>query len=250
MTRWRAAGIHLLASVVVLAGATGLAILLWYPPSLFDVAGADRLLVILAAIDVTVGPLLTLLVYRHGKRGMKFDLAVIALLQFAFFAYGANTFWVSRPVFIVAAVDRFELVFANEIEPADLVAARPPYDRLGAGRPRLVGLQLPPEGSVRNALLLQEIAGRRAIHQPRLYREYTQVAAQLLSRSRPVAQVAAVSPEARARLQDALRKLGRDPGTVRWLPLDSSRGGVVQLIDARAGVPLTTVRVDPWTVPD
>ena len=248
MSRWKAAGIHLLVSVLILAGAAGLAMLLWYPPSLFHVAGADRLLVVLAAIDVTVGPLLTLLVYRHDKPGMKIDLVVIALLQFAFFAYGANIFWSSRPVFIVGAVDRFELVFANEIDPADLGVAQPPFDRLAAGRPRLVGLSLPRDASARNELLFQEIAGRKAIHQPKLFRGYTEVADQLVRRSRPVAQVARVGAEANRKLEDALRRLDRTADTVRWLPLDSSRGGAVQLIDGRTGAPLATLSVDPWTV--
>ena len=248
MTRWKAAGIHLAASACVLACAAGLAIALWYPPSLFDLAGADRLLLVLAIIDVTAGPLLTLLVYRHGKPGMRFDLAVIALLQFGFFAYGAHAFWVSRPVFIVGAVDRFELVFANELAPEALDAATPPYDRLGAGRPRLVGLALPREPAARSALLLEEIAGKKAIHQPRLYRSFDTVAAQLLRHARPVDEVARVDATAREALEEALRRHDLAARNVRWLPLDSSRGGAIQLVDAGTGWPLDTISVDPWGV--
>ena len=38
-----------------------------------------------------VGPLLTLIVFRAGKPGMKFDLAVIGLVQVAALAYGTAT---------------------------------------------------------------------------------------------------------------------------------------------------------------
>lgn len=248
MTRWRAAGIHLLISIAVITSAAGLALLLWYPPSLFQVAGADRLLLVLAIIDVSIGPLLTLLVYRHGKRGMRFDLAVIALLQLAFFAYGVRVFWTSRPVFIVASVDRFELVFANQIDPADLARAAPPYQRLGYGRPRLVGLQLPLDQHERSELIFEELAGHAAEQQPRLYRDYAEVAPQLLRRARPVDELARSGAQARTALAETLRDLDLRAEAVRWLPLESSRGAAVQLLAARGGQPLATLAIDPWNV--
>ncbi|MFC7300818.1 TfpX/TfpZ family type IV pilin accessory protein [Cognatiluteimonas weifangensis] len=248
MTRWRAAGIHLLISLLVLSLAAALAIALWYPPSLFHVSGVDRLLLLLAAIDLTVGPLLTLLVYRHGKRGMRFDLTVIALLQAAFFAYGAHVFFQSRPVFLVGNVDRFELVFANQIAPADWARARPPYNHPGYGRPRLVGVAMPTEPQARNALLFEELSGHLAVQQPRLYRDYAAVAPQLHRRAHSLDAALRSSPLAKARLQAALRRLDLPAAAVRWLPLDSSRGSAVQLVAAADARPLATVALDPWTL--
>lgn len=246
MTRWRAAGIHLLVSAIVLAGTAGAMVLLWYPPSLFGIAGADRLLLVLAIIDLSVGPLLTLLVYRHGKRGMAFDLAVIAVLQAAFFCYGAFTFWASRPVFLVGAVDRFELVFANQVSAADLKAAAPPWNHLGAGRPRLVGLRLPRDAKERSELLFQEISGRQASQQPRLYRDYRDRASALLAHGRSLDALLDGGNESRARTEKALRRLRRQPESLRWLPLTSSRGSAVQLVDAVTGLPIATLAIDPW----
>lgn len=247
-TRWRAAGIHLLISVMVLATAAGLVIALWYPPSLFNVAGTDRLLLVLAMIDVTVGPLLTLLIYRHGKPGLKFDLAVIALLQVAFFLYGAQVFWAGRPVFIVGSIDRFELVFANQIDPADLAKAAPPFRRLGFGRPRLVGLQLPADASLRSELLFAELAGHSAAHQPWLYRDYSEVAPRLLRRAQPVENLVN-NARYSAVLRRALEQLGLTAEDVRWIPLDSARGAAVQLLAKRDGLPLAVLPIDPWSIP-
>lgn len=246
MSRWRAAGLHLLASVGILACAAGLAIVLWYPPSLFDLSGADRLLMVLAAIDVTVGPLLTLLVYRHGKRGMKLDLAIIAALQLCFFAYGAHVFWISRPVFVVGSVDRLEMVFANEVSDEALDAATPPWNRLGYGRPRLVGLQLPTDPGERSDLLFAELAGSPSSAMPRLYVDYDDVAQSLLSRSRNVEELA--RGETAAQLADVRAELDRLPGSMRWLPITSSRGNAIQLVDARTGQPVAKLAGDPWDV--
>lgn len=246
MTRWKAAGAHLLVSIAVLASAAAFAIATWYPPSLFELSGADRLLVVLAVIDVTIGPLLTLLVYRHGKRGMKFDLAVIAILQAAFFAYGIHMFWVSRPVFLVGDVDRLELVFANEISDEALAAADPPWNRLGFARPTLVGLKLPSDPAARSELLFQEIEGEPARAQPRLYVDYDRVARSLLSRSRDVEELAHGATA--ARLEAILRDLDRKPASLRWLPITSSRGSAIQLVDAASGMPVAKLAGDPWTV--
>jgi hypothetical protein len=246
MTRWRAAGLHLVISALVLSSAGIVAMVLWYPPSLFHVSGVDRLLLVLTAIDLSVGPLLTLLVYRHGKRGMRFDLTVIALLQAAFFAYGAHVFFAGRPVFLVGSVDRFELVFANQVQPADWAAASPPFDRPGIGRPRLVGLRLPRDPDVRSELVLDEALGHMAAHQPRLFREYAEVAPRLLQRAHPLDVLVNSQPGAGITLEQTLRSLGMTADAVRWLPLDSSRGSAVQLVDARDGRPLATVALDPW----
>lgn len=245
MTRWRAAGLHLLLSALVLTLTAITMMVLWYPPSLFHVSGVDRLLVVLTCIDVTVGPLLTLLIYRHGKPGLRFDLVVVAVLQASFFLYGIGIFAKGRPVILAANVDRFELVFANEITPADWRLGRPPYDHAGYGRPRLVGVVMPSDPQAHNALLFQELQGKLAAHQPRLYGPYVAVSAGLLRHARDVSLLRS-SPDAQAQLDDALRSLKRPPQDVRWLPLDSSRGSAIQLVDARDATPLAILRADPW----
>lgn len=246
MSRWRAAGLHLAMSCAVLASAAGLMAALWYPPSLFHVAGADRLLLVLAIIDVSIGPLLTLLVYRAGKPGLRFDLAVIALLQLAFFAYGARICFDGRPVFLVGAIDRFELVFANQLAPADLARAHPPFDRLGYGRPRLAGLVLPSDEFERSALVVAEMSGHPAALQPRYYQDFASVAPSMLRHAQPLLPLWHSAPDAPRKLGAALRRLRLPATAVVWMPLDSSRGSAVQLLAADDGRLLATVALDPW----
>ena len=61
-------------------------------------------------IDIVAGPLLTLIVYNRAKPELKRDVSVVGLLQLAFLGYGLHTAWVSRPIFLVGAVDRFTLI--------------------------------------------------------------------------------------------------------------------------------------------
>lgn len=137
MTRWKASAIHFAISFVVLASLFTIILFRWYPPALFGMAKAGPLLAVLAGVDLVLGPLLTLIIYRPGKKGLKFDLVVIAILQVAALAFGLHTVWQSRPAYIVATTDRFHLSSpTRSMRPAP---RRPPPNiatRLGWGRAR------------------------------------------------------------------------------------------------------------------
>lgn len=80
MTRWKAAGIHLCISLLVVGTIAATIFLVWYPHGLWHVAGLDRLFVVMLGIDIVAGPLLTLIVYNRAKPELKRDLAIVALL--------------------------------------------------------------------------------------------------------------------------------------------------------------------------
>src|SRR4029078_12975478 len=110
MSRWKAAGIHLSISLLIGLIVGALLFGVWYPPPYFHAAGADQLVLLLVSVDIVLGPLLTLVVFKSGKWGLKFDLTLIAVMQTIALVYGLSVVLRSRPVFLVAAVDRFVLV--------------------------------------------------------------------------------------------------------------------------------------------
>ena len=71
---------------------------------------------VLIGVDLVLGPLLTLIVYKEGKRGLKFDLAFIASVQLVALFYGAGTLHAERPTYLVFAVDRITLVSHKSID--------------------------------------------------------------------------------------------------------------------------------------
>ena len=83
MTRWKASGIHLVISIAIAVAAVAAMLGVMYPWEYFQASGGFKLLTILLSVDVVIGPLLTLLVFKSGKPSLKFDLTVIALLQLA-----------------------------------------------------------------------------------------------------------------------------------------------------------------------
>ncbi len=236
MNRWKAAGTHFALSILVIGGIAVTAFVLWYPMGLYKVAGLDRLLIVMLGIDLTAGPLLTLILYRQGKKGLKFDLAVVAIAQLAFLAYGLNTLRLSRPVFLVGTPEVFTLVFASEIDEADLaLAPRPEWRTLSWTGPRLVGTRMPADPAARRAVIEEFMAGGAGIERaPKYYRDLSTVAADIVRSSKAVDSDPAVDA-------GVIGKTGRAAGQLRLVPIVSRRGEGVLLIDASTAEALHTV---------
>lgn len=178
MTRWKAAGSHLALSIFLIGGIAISALLLWYPHGLYKVAGLDRILVVMLVIDLTAGPLLTLILYRPGKWGLKFDLTAVAIAQLAFLSYGLHTLWNGRPVFLVATPDTFTVVFASEVSDEDLkLAKRVEWSRRSWIGPLLVGTQMPEDRAQRRLIIDEFMAGGAGIERsPKYYMSFDEIA--------------------------------------------------------------------------
>ena len=64
MSRWKAALIHLCISAAIAAIVSALLLFVWYPPPYFHAGGAGELLVLVVGVDVTLGPLITFIVFK------------------------------------------------------------------------------------------------------------------------------------------------------------------------------------------
>jgi len=246
MSRWKAAGIHLVLTVGVI-GALGFTMLsTWYAMGLFEFAHADRLLFIVAAIDITVGPLLTLLVYRKGKRGLKLDLGLIGLAQIAFLVYGLSVVWVSRPVFLVALPERIVLVFAHEIEDdlLPVTTGRLPRQRLPWFGPERVGARRPQDPIEQSKLVDALLAGRDLPLFPQHYVPYSELVPQLLAGSDGL-EMAIIKLPAERKQAIATQVRRRFGEQVRTVPITSSRGNAVMLISEDKAVPLQVLPIQP-----
>lgn len=247
MSRWQASALHLLISLTVVGSIAAWVIGFWYPPALMRMANADKLLMLIGGIDLIIGPLLTLIVFRHDKPEIKTDLTIIGVLQVCFLAYGLHSIVMSRPVFVVASVNRFDMVFANEIRPEQLAkGSSAPYRSLGFTAPRLVGAIMPKDPREASDITMSSLSGQGDLqNMPRYYVDYSRVAAQMLAASFPLAYSKTTSREEIDKIIAAARDYGKNPDAVRWLHLASSRGLAVMLIDASTGDVIGPVNADP-----
>lgn len=243
--RARAAAIHLTISALVTLTVLAAMISLWYPWPIFLAAGAPELLLLVSLCDIVLGPTLTFVVYQPGKKGMKFDLVVIALLQLGALGYGVHTVHVARPVFNVFAVDRFELVSEADIEPEQLAKAPAAWRELSQTGPRLVAAELPADADARSTLLMAAATqGIDLRHLPQHYVPHEQVRVKALAKALPIQRLNEHNPA--DQVQRAIAATGRPAESLRYFPLRGVKRDLTVLVDARGGEIVDIVNLAPW----
>ncbi len=115
MSRYKAASIHLAISVVVFSLFLALVFLIWYAYPFNHAQGVGKIVYIMAGVDVILGPLLTLFLFKPGKKGMVFDLIVVAAVQIGALGYGSFVIYSERPVYAVFGHNIAEVVVFSEI---------------------------------------------------------------------------------------------------------------------------------------
>jgi hypothetical protein len=106
---------HLSISVLLLSLIAGLVVVYVFPSPFFHFSGGVGLLKILVPVDIILGPALTFIVAKQGKKELKRDFFVIGAIQVAALAYGIFVTYGARPVYLTFTIDRFELVSAHEV---------------------------------------------------------------------------------------------------------------------------------------
>lgn len=246
ISRHRAASIHLGLSAAIVGGALAAALTLWYPGAWFAAMGGQNLILLLAAVDVVLGPTLTWIVFRAGKPGLKFDVAVIACLQIGAFLYGLHVLQVARPAFMVLVADQFRAVAAGELDTATLAQApHPAFRQPPFAGPLVVGSAVPSDRQERQDLMMLSVGTGIDLHQlPRYWQPYAGAAALKVSGS--LQELRALAPD-NAQAIDAFladRKLA--PDTLRFVPLRTRFKEIAALIDAESGAVVGVIDAKPW----
>lgn len=244
LNRFQAAGIHLIISACVAVGLLILMLELWYPPPLFNAMGGQELILLLVGVDVTVGPLLTLVVYVHGKKSLRFDLATIATLQLGALAYGAHAMYLGRPVFIAFAEDAMAVVSAADVDEGSLAKARPEFRDLSKIGPVLVAADMPADVNERNDVLFAGLGGIGLQHLPQYYVPYRERSNEILAASRPLTDARNLTGSEHTTLAAAIKRSGKTSSDLRFLPVKTRRAILLALIDAKSGRLLEILAVD------
>jgi hypothetical protein len=192
--RLRAFSWHLAASFTALTLVLGGLYLGWYRWPGWYLADAQRVVPILVAVDLALGPLVTLLIANPAKprRELARDIAIIALVQLTALGYGAATLWHGRPLFYAFSVDRLQLVAANDFDARELALARqqnPDFVPHWYSLPRRVWAPLPDDAEERTAIMAAAITGGNdVIQMPRYFKPWAAGESALRARLAPLDQ--------------------------------------------------------------
>lgn len=139
--KFKAFGYHLCISVAVVMIAMGIVYGLWFKAPFAYAENVYQITLMLASVDVIMGPLLTFIVFKPNKKSLKFDLALIGLLQVAALVYGMSILHRARPVYAVYTDGLFWTVTAEDYEAEELgkVGKDNPYLRFSTWSPQYIG---------------------------------------------------------------------------------------------------------------
>lgn len=190
-TRLSAAGIHLTISLAVAAAAAWLVFGIWYPYPYREISGGRELFFIVIAVDVVMGPLLTLTVFNRNKPTgeLRRDLTIIGLLQLMALAYGLWTVSVARPVHLVFEMDRFRVVHAIEVPETELDQAPPELQHLPWTGPTLLSLRAFQNDKEKMDTTLAALGGSPLGARPGLWQGYGKARPQIIAAAKPLSEL-------------------------------------------------------------
>ena len=232
---------HLSISFLIALLIIGLVFFVWYPAPLAKAVGVINIFLMMLAIDVIVGPILGLLIYKEGKKILKFDLTVIITIQIIALCYGIYSIEQGRPAWLVYNIDRFDLVRKNEIFEDNISKALPQFQNISWLKPQYVAVQFAKDKNQRNDDMFAEVLGGISLAQrPERYVDFVQAKEQIQQRAQKIELLKKYNDKI-----DVEKILAKYPQTTAFLPMKASAVDMTVLIDQKANV-VEIVDLRPW----
>ncbi|AMP01649.1 putative type IV pilin accessory protein [Collimonas arenae] len=225
-----------------------LVFLLWYPGYLALANGVRDIYMLLLLVDVTLGPVITLIVFNPKKKELKRDLAIVAMVQAAALLYGLHAVYIARPVYVVFSTDRFDLAFANDITDEKLAkVTNREYQSLPKFGPVVIAARRPDDTNARNELLFGSLSGGDDLPQmPQYYVPYTTQRADVLKQSQPLGLLKKFNQNELSIVDALVTKYTALKIDVAYLPLKGKACDLVVIVNRNSAEILEMVNLKPW----
>ena len=233
---------HLSISFLIALLVVGIVFFLWYPSPLAKAVGVTHIFLMLIAIDVVVGPILGFIVYKEGKKSLKFDLAVVILLQLSALSFGVYSIAQGRPVWVSYVVDRFELVRNNDLINDKADQALPQFQNPSWLQPQYVAVKVSDNVNQRNNDLFAEVMGGISLAQrPERYVELSEVKSLIQQRAQDLELLKQYNDP-----NQVEKVLVKYPMATAFAPLKANAVDMTVLINKENGEVVKIVDLRPW----
>lgn len=231
---------HLLVSLIIALLTLAVIFFVWYPSPLEKATGVTHIAVMLLVIDLIIGPLLTLMVYKKGKKTLVFDITIIVFIQVIAYLYGLFHVYEGKPAWLVQINDRVVMVSPSMTVDNENNSASYRFYPDALGKPNFHSVAFSNIPFIRNRQLDEDVAGKGIVYNPSMYKSYDTKSA--LSNSHRLEELNNYNAS-----EDVKSVLKVYPKANSWLGL---RGGdfakdLVVLLD-KDGNQLAIVNLKPW----
>lgn len=216
----------------------------WYIPPLIKAMRMSHFLLMMLGIDIVAGPLLTFIVYKKGKKSLKFDLMVIILLQLGLFLYGGWNIVQSRPVWFVYDNNKFVLIRNNEVNIDSQQRAIDKFQHNTWLKPKWVGISYPKndENFAKKIELDELMYGIIAAQKPELYSPLDTMNNEIARQALPTSLLEQYNDSTQVKTI-----LSKYPIADSFVPLKATAVDMTVLIDKKSGGKVVAiVDLRPW----
>lgn len=225
---------HLIFSIFIACMVLALIFWVWYPEPLAKAVGVNQILFMLISIDIVIGPILSFVVYKEGKKTLVFDLSMIIILQLSALGYGLYNIAQGRPAWIVYYKDSYEL-----IRHTDLISdARHISPWFG---PKYVGVKLSSDPKIFSEELSLELAGYSLAQYPEKYIKVDLVKDDMKKYAQSMYLLNQYNDT--SKVQDILKNY---PNVKYFFPMKASFKDMTVLVDQNYNV-IKIVDLRPWS---
>ncbi|MGQ4638298.1 TfpX/TfpZ family type IV pilin accessory protein [Acinetobacter junii] len=233
---------HLSISFLIALIAVGVIFFVWYPYPLAQAVGATQLFIMLIAIDVIVGPIMTLLIYKKDLKVFKMDLVIVVIIQMAAFLYGFYSIAQGRPAWIVFNQNKFELVRVNDQFTDNAKKIPKEFEKVSWFGPQYVSVVPSSNPKQRDDDLFMEALGGVSLAQkPERYVPLNATAKKMQQQAQSLKQLELYNDG------DKLKKiLVKYPQATAYLPIKANKLDMVVLINKREMKVISIVNLRPW----
>ena len=250
MTRSKAFLIHLCISALAAGLILFLVRVFWYPYPYFEVTGVGSVLRILVCVYLILGPVLTLILFKPGKAGLKFDMYLVAIIQSAALIYGSYTLYLERPYYIVFVKDRFEVLAQQDMDEGQI--KDPSLFTKSWTLPVLIVATMPADIQEQQRILEETLLeGKPDIHQrPEYWSAYAEQADQVNKGVRTLSDLLERRPDgAEAIYKVAGESNADDVNRLIFAPIMGKQRVFSLVLDPLSLLPIAIIDVDPWGKP-
>jgi hypothetical protein len=109
---FKAMTVHFGLSLLVAAIVALLVFTLWFPYPYRELAGGRELFILVMAVDIVCGPLLTFVLFSPTKprKELLTDISLVVVIQLLALCYGIWNVWMVRPIYLVQEADRLTII--------------------------------------------------------------------------------------------------------------------------------------------
>ncbi|MGB5705368.1 MAG: hypothetical protein WBM41_00940 [Arenicellales bacterium] len=237
--------IHLGISLLILAALLYVIVFIWYPPPFFAKDGGWQGVRLITGVDLVLGPMLTLAVYntRKGLRKLKFDLLVIAIIQFSSLAVGCWIVADQRTALVTFSNNRF--VSMSQSQVTDSGVTEQVLASLQDQRPPMAYVALPDDQAERARVVMENLGGEPLFKRGDLYEPLTlENRLKIVEQGYDLSLVAKLSDELSKIVGDFFKKSGVTSERVVALPLYCRYGVLSLVLDQENGEIIDTIAIN------